>query len=96
MGQNTEDQSGGYCSSGERLLWLHLDRRDDSDGKGTRLDVDTVSKIQPQCLLLERLCGLRELLRTTFGILAQVLTRRIKVLSSEMGKATGRTDLGLA
>ena len=60
MGQNTEDQSGGYCSSGERLLWLHLDRRADSDGKGTRLDVDTVSKIQPQCLLLERLCGLRE------------------------------------
>lgn len=56
MGWNTEDQSGGYCSSsGEGLLWLHLDQRGDSDGKGMRLDVDTVLKIEPQCLLLERL-----------------------------------------
>ena len=56
MGWNTEDQSGGYCSSsGEGLLSLHLDQRGDSDGKGMRLDVYTVLKIEPQCLLLERL-----------------------------------------
>lgn len=61
-----EDQSGGYrSSSGERLLWLHLDQRGDGDGKGTKLDgwhcfEDRTPVFALREALREALCGLRE------------------------------------
>lgn len=52
-----ENQLGGYCSdSGEGSWRLHLDQRVVIRGKGA----ETIWKVGPQCLLLERTCCVRK------------------------------------